>query len=149
MQKESFKRMATESSQTGGAANVRAALPKPVEPDPADARVREIEVEKRELQTKIDELAVWQTKAVAAADAIYTKHQQLLKELRENKEALSESEAKVSMYKREIDILKLDFKNLQQALARAEQEASHGRHTESELERCKKRLAELESKAVV
>ncbi|MDD5260927.1 MAG: hypothetical protein PHD76_03670 [Methylacidiphilales bacterium] len=141
--------MATESSQTGGAANLRAALPKPVEPDPADARVRQIETEKRELQAQIDELAAWQTKAVAAADAIYAKHQQLLKELSESKAALNEAESKLSMHKREIDILKLDFKNLQQALARAEQEANHGRHTESELERCKKRLAELESKAIV
>ena len=109
---------------------------------PAQARIEQLEAENKRLQSELNELAAWQAQAVGKAESIYTKHQQLLKELRTCKAALNESEVKLGAHRREVDILKMDFKNLQQALGRAEQEARKGRETVAELEQCKKQLLE-------
>ena len=113
---------------------------------PGQARIEQLEAEKKKLQDEVNELIAWQAQAVEKAESIFAKHQQLLKELRTCKAALSESESKLGLHKREVDILKMDFKNLQQALGRAEQEARKGREAVVELEQGKKQLADATSK---
>ena len=108
----------------------------------AKVQIEHLEAEKKRLLHELHGLTDWQAQAVEKAESIYTKHQQLMKELRSSKAALNEAEAKLSVHKREVDILKMDFKNLQQALTRAEQDAKKSREVAAELEQCNKRLVE-------
>ncbi len=120
-----------------------------VAPQPSRDRIEQLEADKKRLQGEVDELTAWQRQAVEKAESIFSKHQQLLKELRSSKTALSETEARLSAQKREVDSLRMDFKNLQQALSKAEQEARKSREIAAELEQCKKRLVENTPKSAV
>ena len=100
----------------------------------------------RELESDLKELTAWQALAVEKVETIFARHQQLQKDLRSARAAQNEAEAKLGVHKREADMAKADFKNLQQAFSKMEEEARRGREAASELEHCKKRLAELEAK---